>query len=172
VPDFAPTKIGPKKQLYLALMSDRKQPGKGAERGVLSVELAIILPFFGLLLLGVMELGGIARDHQTLQNAAREGAQFAARSSNRIVGVTSKEVTTIQTSIKNRVIAYLANEKLHVSAGDIVVNQSRAVTVGTITVQSSEVTITYNRPLIFPGISRWVSLGTTVQGKALFRNLY
>jgi len=136
------------------------------------VELAIILPLFGVLLLGIMEIGGLARDHQALQNAAREGAQFSARSSNRTVGLTSSEIAQIQTSIKNLIIGYLANEKITVSAGDIVVNQDYVITVGTTTIKGSQVTITYNRPLIFPGISRWVSFGTTVQGKALFRNLY
>jgi len=153
-------------------MSESKQSCLTGERGVASVELAIILPFFGVLLLGVMELGGIARDHQILQNAAREGAQFSARSSNRIVGVTKSEVAQIQTSIKNRIITYLANEKINVSAGDIVLNPNFTITVGTTTVTSSQVTITYDRPLTFPGISRWITFDTTVQGRALFRNLY
>jgi Flp pilus assembly protein TadG len=153
-------------------MSESNQSGRTVERGVASVELAIILPIFGILLLGIMEIGGIARDHQILQNAAREGAQFSARASNRIVGVESGEVAQIQTSIKNRIIAYLANEKINVSASDIVLNPNYTITVGTTTVRSSQVTINYDRPLTFPGISRWITFGTTVQGKALFRNLY
>lgn len=153
-------------------MSEGKQSRLSGEPGVVSVELAIILPLFGILLLGVMEIGGIARDHQILQNAAREGAQFSARSSNRIVGVTKGEVAQIQTSIKNRIITYLANEKIIVSAGDIVVNPNYTITVGTTTVTSSQITITYDRPLTFPGISRWITFDTTVQGRALFRNLY
>lgn len=149
-----------------------EESARTQERGVASVELAIILPLFGILLLGVMEIGGIARDHQILQNAAREGAQFSARSSNRTVGVTQDEIAQIQTSIKNQIIAYLANEKINVSAGDITLNPDYTITVGTTTVRSSQVTITYDRPLTFPGISRWITFDTVVQGRALFRNLY
>jgi Flp pilus assembly protein TadG len=154
-------------------MADRKQSASSAsQRGVLTVELAIILPVFGILLLGVLELGGIAHDYQILQNAAREGAQFAARSSNRTTGMTSGEIATIQATIKNRIIAYLAPEKITVSSGDIALDQTHPIAVGGITVNGSEVTITYNRPLIFPGISRWIPLSTTVRGKAIFRNFY
>ena len=154
-------------------MADRKQSGRTAsERGVVAVELAIILPMFGILLLGVMELGGITRDYQILQNAAREGAQFAARSTNRTEGLTPTEIATIQTTVKQRIIAYLANEKITVAQGDIALNQSSPITAGSLSMTGSEVTITYDRPLIFPGITRWIPLSTTVKGKALFRNLY
>ena len=127
---------------------------------------------FGILLLGVMELGGITRDYQILQNAAREGAQFAARSTNRTDGLTPKEIATIQETVKQRIIAYLANEKITVAQGDIALNQSSPITAGSLSMTGSQVTITYDRPLIFPGITRWIPLSTTVKGKALFRNLY
>ena len=155
----------------LEVMADRRQNG-ASQRGVLTVELAIILPVFGILLLGVLEIGGIAHDYQILQNAAREGAQFAARSSNRTTGMTSAEIAAIQATIKERIIAYLAPEKIKVSSSDIALDQSHPISVGGISVGSSQVVITYNRPLIFPGISRWLSLSTTVQGKAIFRNFY
>jgi Flp pilus assembly protein TadG len=154
-------------------MADRKQSARStSERGVVAVELAIILPLFGILLLGVMELGGIARDYQILQNAAREGAQFSARSANSPNGLTTGEIGAVQTTIKNRIIAYLANEKITVAPADIGVNQAYPITVGSITVISSQITITYDRPLVFPGISRWIPLSTSVQGRALFRNFY
>ena len=154
-------------------MADRKQSARStSERGVVAVELAIILPFFGILLLGVMELGGIAHDYQILQNAAREGAQFSARHVNRTTGLTTDEIAAVQSTIKSRVIAYLSNEKITVAPADITLNQSFPVTVGTVTVISTQITITYDRPLVFPGISRWIPLSTSVQGKALFRNFY
>lgn len=141
-----------------------------SERGVAAVELAIILPLFGILLLGIIEVGGLARDHQVLQNAAREGARFSSLPSNRMSGVTNP--TTVETTIKNRIIAYLANERITVTAGDITVNQGFTMPLGTVNVPASEITITYTRPVLFPGIANWFALTTTVQGRAVFRNFY
>jgi Flp pilus assembly protein TadG len=140
------------------------------EAGVAAVELAIILPLFGILLLGVIEVGGLARDHQVLQNAAREGARFSSLPSNRMNGVTNP--TAVETTIKDRIIAYLANERITVTSGNITVNQGYTMPLGTVNVPASEITIVYNRPILFPGISNWFSLATTVQGRAVFRNFY
>src|SRR4029453_11529553 len=112
------------------------------QRGVAAVELAILLPLFGLLLLGVMEIGGMARDYQVLQNAAREGARFSALSTNQ-----TKGVATIETRIKDRIIAYLANERITVAAGDITVNQTYTVAVGGTNVTCSQITVSYSRPV-------------------------
>jgi hypothetical protein len=144
--------------------------GQAKERGVAAVELAIILPLFGILLLGIIEIGGLARDHQVLQNAAREGARFSSLPANRMFGVTNP--TAVETTIKNRVIAYLANEGITVTAGDITVNQGYTMPLGGINVPASEITIVYNRPVLFPGIASWLAVTSTLQGKAIFRNFY
>jgi Flp pilus assembly protein TadG len=146
-----------------------------SQRGVAAVELAIVLPLFGILLLGILEIGGMARDHQALQNAAREGARFSALPSNRMAGRTTADRTTIQTSIQNRVVAYLQNEKITITAADVTVSQSYSIPVGAATAGGSEITVSYDRPVLFPGIARWltfISSTTTLQGKAIFRNLY
>jgi Flp pilus assembly protein TadG len=134
------------------------------QRGVAAVELAIILPLFGILLLGTLEIGGMARDHQVLQNAAREGARLSAMKSNE----------GNEAEIKNRIIAYLAEERITtVVAGDIDVNQDFSIMVGALAIDASKITVVYRRPLLFPGIIRWVPLGgITLQGDAVFRNFY
>jgi len=138
------------------------------QRGVAAVEMAILLPLFGLLLLGVLEIGGMARDYQVLQNAAREGARFSALQTNRVNGVA-----TIETRIKDRIIAYLANERITVAAADITVNQSYTVSVGSTNVTCSQITVSYTRPVTFKGIATWLPLGTTpLKGMAVFRNFY
>jgi Flp pilus assembly protein TadG len=137
---------------------------------VAAVEMAIILPLFGILLLGVIEVGGLARDHQVLQNAAREGARFSSMPANRMAGVSNP--TAVETTIKDRIIAYLANENITVTAGNITVNQGYTMPLGGIFVPASEITVVYNRPVLFPGIGSWFTLPTTVQGKAVFRNFY
>jgi Flp pilus assembly protein TadG len=135
---------------------------------VAAVELAILLPLFGLLLLGVLEIGGMARDYQVLQNGAREGARFSAMSANEIKGVAS-----VETRIKDRIIAYLANEHITVAAGDITVNQSYLVTVSGVNVTCSQITVSYSRPVTFKGIATWLPLGSTpLKGTAVFRNFY
>jgi Flp pilus assembly protein TadG len=139
------------------------------QQGVAAAELAVVLPLFGILLLGILEIGGMARDHQVLQNAAREGARLSALPDNQIDGVAS-----VETRIKDRIITYLANERITVTAGDITVNQSYTMEVGVINVTGSEITIAYHRPVMFTGLSNWIALGatTTLKGKAVFRNFY
>jgi hypothetical protein len=44
--------------------------------------------------------------------------------------------------------------------------------VGGIDVPASEITIVYNRPVLFPGIANWLTVTSTLQGKAIFRNFY
>jgi TadE-like protein len=132
--------------------------------------MAIILPLFGILLLGIIEVGGLARDHQVLQNAAREGARFSSMPANKMAGAASP--TGVETTIKDRIIVYLGRERITVTAGDITVNQGYTMPLGASFVPASEITIVYNRPVLFPGIGNWFSLTTTVQGKAVFRNFY
>lgn len=146
------------------------QESRQQQRGVAAVELAIILPLFGILLLGIIEVGSLARDHQVLQNAAREGARFSSLPANRTDGVT--DAAAVETLIKNRIIDYLDNERITVVAGDITVNQAYEMTYAGVTIPASEITIIYNRPVLFPGIANWFTLSTTVRGKAIFRNFY
>jgi Flp pilus assembly protein TadG len=135
---------------------------------VAAVELAILLPMFGLLLLGVLEIGGMARDYQVLQNAAREGARFSALASNE-----TKGNATVETRIKDRIIAYLANERITVAAADITVNQAYTINVGGVNVKCSQITVSYTRPVTFKGIATWLPLGSTpLKGAAVFRNFY
>jgi len=138
------------------------------QKGVAAVELAILLPMFGLLLLGVLEIGGMARDYQVLQNAAREGARFSALATNETKGVAA-----VETRIKDRIIAYLANERITVAAADITVNQAYTITAGGVNVKCSQITVSYTRPVTFKGIATWLPLGSTpLKGAAVFRNFY
>lgn len=138
------------------------------QKGVAAVELAIILPMFGILLLGVLEIGGMARDHQALQNGAREGARFSALLNNKIVGGTPGA----ETRIKDSIIAYLQKERITIVAGDITIDQAYALSLGTGWATASKITITYNRPVLFPGISKYLSVSAPLTASAVFRNFY
>jgi hypothetical protein len=82
------------------------------------------------------------------------------------------DAAAVETLIKNRIIDYLDNERITVVAGDITVNQAYEMTYAGVTIPASEITIIYNRPVLFPGIANWFTLSTTVRGKAIFRNFY
>ena len=87
----------------------------GGQKGVATVELAIILPMFGILLLGILEIGGMARAHQAVQNGAREGARFAAMPVNNVLNLSASDKTTVENRIKDSVIAYLLNESIAIT---------------------------------------------------------
>jgi Flp pilus assembly protein TadG len=141
------------------------------EKGTVAVEFAIMLTVTAILLLGVIEVGSIAHDYQVLQNSAREGARFSAIPANQISG--SQNPAALQT-IQDRVVAYLANENITVSEGDVTVDQAYPVQIGSLTVMGSHVTVTYNRPLIFPGLASFLPSLSSLQlnGSAVFRNFY
>ena len=144
------------------------------QRGAVLVEMAIVLPLFAILLLGVFEFGSIAHDHQALQNAAREGARFSANPTTGQACPSDPNAATTLATIKNRVVTYLQGEKITVSAADVTVDQSYPITIGGMTVMGSRVTVNYQRSLIFPGITGLIpSAGTMqLQGNAVFRNFY
>jgi Flp pilus assembly protein TadG len=133
--------------------------------------MAIVLPLFVILLLGAFEFGSIAHDHQSLQNAAREGARFSANLTNRISGAPNPSATLA--TIQNCVVAYLQGENITVNPTDVTVDQNYPITIGPLTVMSSHITINYQRSLIFPGITSLIpSAGIQLQGNAVFRNFY
>jgi Flp pilus assembly protein TadG len=67
------------------------------ERGAAAVELALILPFIMLILLGTIEFGRAWNVRQTLVDAAREGARVAA------VGNSITEPAALRTLVENTV---------------------------------------------------------------------
>jgi Flp pilus assembly protein TadG len=140
-----------------------KQAHKSAERGAVLVELAIILPFLVTLFLTVVDLGIILREFQILQNAAREGARFSALPQN---SVSPTNPTATVDAIQQRVVDYLAQENITVSKSSVTVNQQYPITIGALTVQGSQITVTYQRSLLLP--ARLI----TLTGQSVFRNLY
>jgi hypothetical protein len=154
-----------------------------SEAGAIIIELALVMPFLVLLFITIVDLGLLIREHQIVQNAAREGARFSSLPQNCISCRPAdcqgqppgcKTQTEVQTAIETHVINYMAQEGITITAGDIAINQcfQMPVTVGggTVTVFASEVTITYNRALLVspsPAVG-----GATLTGRAVFRDLY
>jgi Flp pilus assembly protein TadG len=176
----------------------KKETANSNDRGAVLVELALILPLLAILLLGIINMGLVVREHQVLQNAAREGARFSTLETNRMD--TSDAPGTRADEIKDRVIVYLALHFADVSAGNrqtITANQEytyditiAGVDVGDLTIDQafeiiidptptppkmesgSEVTVTYDRAVLIPGAPFFPFNNITITGNAVFRNLY
>jgi Flp pilus assembly protein TadG len=61
---------------------------KRSQRGQSLVEFALVLPFFALLMLGILDFGWALKSYVTLTNSAREGARLG------ITGATSTQVAS------------------------------------------------------------------------------
>ena len=137
------------------------------ERGAAMVEMAIVLPLLAVMFVGIVDFGLILREHQILQNAAREGARFSAMSANSI-SASSDPAGTLA-AIQNRVVAYLDQENTTISASSVTVNQNYAIVVAGVTVMGSEVTISYSRS---PFLGGSLFAPFTLTARSVFRNFY
>jgi hypothetical protein len=135
--------------------------------GTAAVEMAAVLPLLVLIVVTIIDLGLVLREHQILQNAAREGARFSALPLNQ-VGPMNPSAS--MAAIRQRVTDYLAQEKVTAPANSMTVNQQFPISIAGSTVYGSEVTITYQRALL---VSGFFPVGqVTLTGRSVFRNLY
>jgi Flp pilus assembly protein TadG len=144
---------------------DGRRAGTG-QKGVVAVELALMLPILLLFLAVTVDLGLLMREHQILQNAAREGARMSSLPRNQ-VGPWNPAADL--DTIRQRVVDYLAEEGITISTADVDVVQDRLINLAATSVTASEVSVSYARdPLIgfvLPG-------PVTLSGEAVFKNLY
>ena len=140
------------------------------QRGTALIEMAMILPLLTLLLVGIVNMGLMIREHQVLQNAAREGARYSTLQGNRIT--TAGDAT--EQAIKTRVQRYLAQERITIATSDVTINQNYTYTVapspGTVT--ASQVTVSYSRAMLMPTSFLWPFGPVTLKGQAVFVNTY
>jgi Flp pilus assembly protein TadG len=160
------------------------------ENGSVIVELALMLPLLAVFFLGATDLGLIIREHQVLQNAAREGARFSAQPANRIDSATPSgtQVATAQ-SIRDRVINYLSQEGITLASTACTESPANQWNCGAITIQQrfpiqtvvngitftdygSSVSVTYNRSFLFSGGSLFQFNSVSLNGNSVFHNLY
>jgi hypothetical protein len=74
--------------------------------------------------------------------------------------------------IKQRVIDYLRQQKITVTAENITIDQLYPIPMGTITGFGSNVTVSYSRSLFVGGGSLLPVGQLTLVGRAVYRNLY
>jgi len=143
------------------------------QRGTALIEMAMVLPLLTLLLLGVVNMGIVIREHQILQNAAREGARYSTLQANRIdeAGDATAQALVL-TKIKTRVQRYLAQERITIALSDVTVDQNYTYPVNASPVTASKVTVSYSRSMMLPQSWVWPFGPVTLTGQAVFRNLY
>lgn len=140
-----------------------------SEKGAVLVELAIVLPLLALIFLTIIDLGLVIREHQILQNAAREGARFSTLPMN---WINPRNPGATANAIKQRVIDYCQQEGLAVGLEDVTLNQLYPIDVGGLTAYGSEVTVTHESTLLIPGAPLIPVGQLNLAGRAVFRNLY
>ena len=146
--------------------------GKCRERGVTTVEGAIILIAFFMLVFGVMELGWFMTTRQALTNAAREGARFA------VVPAAGTNTLPDQDVVIEKVDAYLA--AAHIKDATTVVrcppevgetcthDAAMLVVTGSVSTAYTEVTVSKPYTVVtVPGFFK--ALEITLTGKAIMR---
>lgn len=141
----------------------------GETRGAVVAELAIMLPFMIFLLLTILDLGLVLRNHQIIENAAREGARYSSLPKNNI-DATNPAAT--EAAIKQHVVNYCSQEGLTVAAADVTIDQELPITVGGRTAVSSLITVEYSHSFITPGATSLAGGSVTLYGTAVFRNLF
>jgi Flp pilus assembly protein TadG len=139
------------------------------EKGAAIVECALVLPALLLILVVCIDLGLLMREHQVLQNAAREGARVACLPVN---PAGSQDPATLDQMVKDRVTGYLQGENITVAAGNITVDRQYSMMVGASTIYTSRVTVNHTRSLLLSGGSLLPIGQVTLHGAAVFRNLY
>jgi Flp pilus assembly protein TadG len=157
-------------------------------RGSVIAELALMLPVIAIFVLGSTDIGVVIREHQILQNAAREGARFSALPANK---VDASNPTATANDIRDRVIKYLSQERITITSTDCTADATipkqwncGAITIrqqypipmvvnGTnITDYGSSVSVTYNRSFLFSGGSLFKFNSLSLNGFSVFHNLY
>lgn len=158
---------------------------RAEQQGSVIVELALMLPVLAIFILGATDLGIIIREHQVLQNAAREGARFSALPANNI---DTSNPTATANAIRDKVINYLAQENIAIAATDCTESPAKQWNCGAITIRQrypipigvggatedygSSVAVTYNRSFLFKGGSLFQFNSVSLNGNSVFHNLY
>lgn len=136
------------------------------EKGAVAVELALMLPILVAFFVVIVDLGLFLREHQIIENAAREGARLSALPRNQ---VASWNPDASLATVQQRVVDYLAEEGITIDPSAVDVNQSFPVVVAGQTPTASVVTVTYQRT---PLSGFFSSDPVPLSARAVFRNLY
>jgi Flp pilus assembly protein TadG len=133
------------------------------QRGQTLVETALVLPLLMLLVFGIVELAHAASVMQTLDNAARDGAQWSARP---LVGT---DALPLVSQVQSRVVADAAAAGVTLSPFAVGVNQEVDQTVNGLVTSYSQVSVSYRYTFLTPMLAALVP-GVTLKARAIMRN--
>ena len=129
-------------------MSVREQSyPNSSQRGVTTVEGAIILVTFFMLLLGVIEAGQFMKTRQVLTNAAREGARFAVAPTSGTNNLPNEDEVVAKVNsflAAANVTGATITTMCPTGATEVCTtkNSSMSVTTGLVTTEYTQVTVT------------------------------
>lgn len=135
------------------------------DRGTQLAELAIVTPVLILIALLLIEGGKIARVHQVLNNAAREGARLSSL----------PEHKNLTGDITSRVVGYAAANGVTITAANVAVQQDRTVLMPNgVNTSASRVAVSYTYTSTYAAAFGWLGVPTQypLNTYAQFRNLY
>jgi Flp pilus assembly protein TadG len=136
------------------------------ERGAVIVELAILLPLIVTIFVIIINLGLVLREHQVIQNAAREAARYAS------LPEQNPELGDRLSQIRQRAIDYCALENVTINATHITIDQFVPVDNGVTVETGTRVAIRYTRNVLIPAAGLLPSSEVGLAAQGTFRNLY
>src|SRR6266446_5484485 len=92
------------------------------QRGAALVEMVMILPVLTILFLGIVQFGLVLREHQIVQNAAREGARLSSMPKYNISAFDSTTTPTdaqVRAKIQNLVVQYMNQENITITTANV-----------------------------------------------------
>jgi Flp pilus assembly protein TadG len=130
----------------------------------------MVLPLLLFVFVGFIDFGLIIREHQVLQNGARDGARFSVLRAHRISEAGDNAAQTAMTSaIKDQVVNYLQQENITITRANVTVDQNYLINLGTVTATASRITVTYLRSMLIG--NGWPFGPVALKGEAIFRNV-
>ncbi len=150
----------------------RTRSTKG-ERGTALLEMALVFPLLMLLFLIAIDLGLVLREHQILQNAAREGARFSALPAN---WVSPLNPAASVARIQQYVLDYLQRENIVINLSEVNLDQAYPINVTvngvSMILTASEVRVSYTRSFLVVGAPFFPANQLVLTGRAVFQNFY
>ena len=140
------------------MMLNNKTRRISGQKGVATVEAALTLVFFFMILMGVMEAGRFVNVYQTLTNAAREGARLGVAPDSGTVNRPNED------EIREEVQSFLAANAIRGASVTVESNFAPGTTANEFT------RVTASLPYQVLTVSWFSATEITLTGRAVMRN--
>jgi len=142
------------------MISQAKPLPRPTNRGVTTVEAAVVITAFFMLIFGVLEASRFLNTRQVLTNAAREGARMAVAPYS---GTNTLPTDNAVTAVVNSFLA-----SANITGSTVTVTRAVSITTGLVDTRYTRVRVEKTFQVIpFPG--PFANLNVTLRGEALMR---